>query len=371
MNANEVIAHRAAQILGEGAGARTVHPNDHVNLGQSSNDVFPTALRVAAVEAIERRLLPALERLEQALAARARAFPDVLKVARTHLQDAVPMRLGQELGGYASQVEHAREHIRAALPHLRELPLGGTAVGTGINTPRSFGRLAAAEIARETGLEFHEARNHFEAQAARDAEAAAGGALTAAAVGLMKIANDVRLLAMGPRSGIAEIRLPALQPGSSIMPGKVNPVICEAVIQVGAQVQACNLAIQLGAQWGQLELNAMMPLIARNLLEAIDLLANAAGLFASRCIDGLEPDPERCRELMERSLALATALSPALGYDAAAEVASEALRRGLTLRQVLRERRLLSEAEIDRLLDPARMTEPDEDPPERGAAEGR
>jgi fumarate hydratase class II len=363
MNANEVIANRASQILGGRVGDRSVHPNDHVNCGQSSNDVFPTAIRVAAVEAIERRLIPALERLREALEDKAAAFHDVLKVGRTHLQDAVPLRLGQEIGGYASQVEHGIEHVRAALPHLRELPIGGTAVGTGLNTPRSFGRMVAEELSKEMGHEFVEARNHFEAQGTMDAAVAASAALKTVAVSLMKIANDIRLLAMGPRSGLAELRIPAVQPGSSIMPGKVNPVICESVVQVGAQVQACDLAVQLGGQWSQLDLNTMMPMIARNLLEAIGLLANAARVFAEKCILGLEADAERCRFLMDRSLSLVTKLNPLIGYDRAAKVAYAAHKSGKTLRQVLLEEKLVPEEEIDHHLDPAAMTGPDPDPP--------
>jgi len=361
MNANEVIANRAAQLLGGEAGDRSVHPNDHINLGQSSNDVFPTAIHVAAVEGIEKNLLPALRGLQTALAAKAKEFHSIVKIARTHLQDAVPLRLGQELGGYASQVEHGIEHVVAALPHLSELPIGGTACGTGLNTPKSFGQRVAVELSEITGSEFREARDHFEAQGAQDAPVAMSGTLKTVAVSLMKIANDIRLLAMGPRCGIAELKIPVVQPGSSIMPGKVNPVICESVIQVGAQVQACDLAIQLGGQWSQLDLNTMMPLIARNLLESIHLLARSATVFAEKCIAGLEADAERCTELVEKSLALVTALNPVVGYDKAAEIAYDAHRSGRTLREVLRERGF-DEAEMERLLDPTTMTDPDPDP---------
>jgi fumarate hydratase class II len=358
MNANEVIANRAIQIRGGRSGDKSVHPNDHVNLGQSSNDVFPAAIHVAAVEAIERRLLPALRALEAALAAKSRAFDRVIKIGRTHLQDATPIRLGQEFSGYASQVSHGIAHLEAALPHLRELAIGGTAVGTGINTHAEFGRRMALELSRLTGVELREAPNHFEAQAAQDAAVAASGALKTVAVSLLKIANDVRLLGMGPRCGIAELRLPATQPGSSIMPGKVNPVICEAVIQVAAQVQGNDLAVQLGGQWGFLDLNTMLPLIARNLLESIQLLANAAGVFRSKCIEGLEADEERCRSLIEQSLAMVTALNPHIGYDAAAKVAKEAYESRRTVREVLKEKKLVPQDKLDRILDPESMTRP-------------
>jgi fumarate hydratase class II len=361
MNANEVIANRAAQILGGKAGDRSVHPNDHVNRGQSSNDVFPTAIRVAAVESIERKLLPSLEHLREQLQKKAEAFQDIVKIARTHLQDAVPLRLGQELGGYASQIAHGIEHVRATLPHLRELPIGGTACGTGLNTPRSFGRLVAGELKNELDLEFVEADNHFEAQGAQDAAVATSGALKTVAVSMMKIANDIRLLAMGPRCGLAELKIPAVQPGSSIMPGKVNPVLCESVVQVAAQVQACDLAVQLGGQWSQLDLNTMMPLIARNLLESTHLLTQVSLAFADKCVAGLEADEERCQELVEKSLALVTALNPVVGYDTAAEIAYEAYKGGKTLREVLSARGF-DPAEMERLLDPSSMTGPDADP---------
>ena len=363
MNANEVIANRAAQILGGKPGERLVHPNDHVNCGQSSNDVFPTALRVAAVERIENHLLPALRHLHAALDSKSTELHDVLKIGRTHLQDAVPIRLGQEISGYASQIEHGIEHVDATLPHLGELPIGGTAVGTGLNTPRSFGRRVADALSAVTDLCFAEARNHFEAQGTQDGPVATSGALKAVAISMMKIANDIRFLAMGPRCGLAEIRIPAVQPGSSIMPGKVNPVICESVVQIGAQVQANDLAVQLGGQWSQLDLNTMMPLIARNLLEAVELLANGARMFADKCIAGLEADEARCRELVEKSLALVTALNPVLGYDVAAKVAHDAHASGRTLREVLREGGYVDEATMERLLDPSTMTDPDDDPP--------
>ena len=353
MNANEVIARRAGQLLG-----RPVHPNDQVNLGQSSNDAIPAALHVAAVLGIERELVPALERLRDVLAAKARDWDHVVKTARTHLMDATPIRLGQEFSGYAAQVEHGVARLRAVLPDLRELALGGTAVGTGLNTHPEFGARAAAGLSRAAGTEFREAANHFEAQGAQDAAVWASGALNTVAASLMKIANDVRLLNSGPRCGLAELSLPALQPGSSIMPGKVNPVICEAVIQVGAQVMGDHVAVTVGAQWGQLELNTMLPLIARNLLESVRLLAGAARLLADKAIAGLEADEETCRGYVEISPAMATALSPLVGYDRAAEIAKRAFRERRPVREVAREMTDLTPEQIERALDPRRQTGP-------------
>ena len=360
MNANEVIANRAIQLRGGEIGDKSVHPNDHVNLGQSSNDVFPTAIHVAAAESAQLRLIPALSRLQDALRKKSEEFWDVLKIGRTHLMDATPIRLGQEFSGYASQVEHGISHLQDTLAHLRELAIGGTAVGTGINTRASFGSMVAAELSSETGIDFTEAGNHFEAQAAQDAAVAVSGALKTVAVSMMKIANDIRLLAMGPRCGLGELRLPATQPGSSIMPGKVNPVMCESVIQVGAQVQANDLAVQLGGQWGQLELNTMLPLMARNLLESMRLLANVAGVFTGKCIDGLEADAERCRSLIEESLSMVTSLNPLIGYDEAARVAKEAFETGKTVRALLEEKGLVSKEDLDKALDPESMTRPSE-----------
>ena len=360
MNANEVIANRAIHLRGGEIGDKSVHPNDHVNLGQSSNDVFPTAIHVAAAESAQLRLIPALSGLQDALRKKSGEFWDVLKIGRTHLMDATPIRLGQELNGYASQVEHGIAHLQDTLAHLRELAIGGTAVGTGINTRASFGSMVAAELSSETGIDFTEAGNHFEAQAAQDAAVAVSGALKTIAVSMMKIANDIRLLAMGPRCGLGELRLPATQPGSSIMPGKVNPVMCESVIQVGAQVQANDLAVQLGGQWGQLELNTMLPLMARNLLESMRLLANVAGVFTEKCIDGLEADAERCRSLIEESLSMVTSLNPLIGYDEAARVAKEAFETGKTVRALLEEKGLVSKEDLDKALDPESMTRPSE-----------
>ncbi len=357
MNANEVIANRANELLGGTRGSRSpVHPNDHVNRGQSSNDVIPTTLHVAAALAIRDDLLPALAALHQSLSAKAHAFHGVLKMGRTHLQVATPVRLGLELDGYAAMVERGAARLESALERMAELAIGGTAVGTGINTHPEFGRRVAAHLARETGFPFVEAGDHFEAQSARDAAVELSGALKTVAVSLYKVANDVRFLGSGPRAGLGELRLPPLQPGSSIMPGKVNPVIPEVVMQVAAQVIGNDAAITVGGLSGNFELNVMVPVITRNLLESISLLSAAATLFAQRCIDGLDADRERCGETVERSLALATALVPALGYDAAAEVAKEAWSRGRSVREVAREKGLLPPEELERLLDPSSMT---------------
>jgi fumarate hydratase class II len=356
MNANEVIASRARQLLGPGA--PRVHPNDHVNASQSSNDVIPTALHVAAREALAEDLLPALRRLRDVLHERSLAFDDVVKIGRTHLMDATPVRLGQEFAGWARQVELATGRLEAAAEGLAELALGGTAVGTGINCPPGFATRAIASLSEATGLAFREAADHFEAQGARDAAVAASAALRGLALVLHKIANDLRLLASGPRAGLAELRLPALQPGSSIMPGKVNPVICEAVIQVAAQVVGNDAAVAFGAMGGQLELCAAVPLVARNLLESIRLLANATRVFSERCIAGVEANRERAAAGVEGSLALATALVPRLGYDRAAEIARAAADSGRSIREVCLEQGVLPADELGALLDPRAQTEP-------------
>jgi fumarate hydratase class II len=359
MNANEVIANRAIQLLGGEIGSKDpVHPNDHVNLGQSSNDVIPTAIHVAAVVAISEELLPGLRRLMEALAAKAEEFDDVPKAGRTHLQDATPVRLGQEFGGYASQLAHAIRRAEAAAHSLGELAIGGTAVGTGINTHPEFGRRMAEGLGEELGVELREAEDHFEAQGSRDAVVEASGMMKTVACSLMKIANDIRLLSSGPRTGFAEIDLPAVQPGSSIMPGKVNPVMAEAVCQVAAQVIGNDAAITIGGQAGSLELNVMMPVMAHNLLESIHILGSVSREFAGRCVDGITANRERCLYFAESTAALATALAPAIGYDKAAEVAKRSLREEVTLRQVVLEEGLLSEEELDRLLDFRAMTEP-------------
>jgi fumarate hydratase class II len=353
MNANEVIAHRASEILG-----RKVHPNDHVNFGQSSNDVIPTALHVAAVLEIERDLLPALAKLWQVLDRKATEFHDVLKTGRTHLMDATPIRLGQEFGGYASQVQHAIARVKAVLPDLRELAIGGTAVGTGLNTHPEFGRRVAMELTRSTATTFSEATNHFEAQGAQDGACWASGALNSVAATLMKIANDVRIMGSGPRCGLGELTLPAIQPGSSIMPGKVNPVICESVMQVGAQVMGNHVAVTLGAQWGQLDLNTMLPVMARNLLESVRLLAAVSRVFADKALAGLTANADTCRDYIEISPSMATALNPLIGYDKAAEIAKRAFKERRPVRELAREMTALSPADIEAALDPARQTQP-------------
>jgi fumarate hydratase class II len=353
MNANEVIAHRASELLGRG-----VHPNDHVNFGQSSNDVIPTALHVSAVLEIEHELVPALGRLWAVLERKAKEFDGIIKTGRTHLMDATPIRLGQEFSGYASQIQHGIERVKATVPDLRELAIGGTAVGTGLNSHPEFGHRMASEIAVLSGTAFREATNHFEAQGAQDAAVWASGALNVVAASLMKIANDVRLMNSGPRCGLGEVTLPAVQPGSSIMPGKVNPVICESVIQVAAQVMGNHVAITVGAQWGQLDLNTMLPLIARNLLESIHLLAHVSRTFADRALDGLAANEETCRGYVEISPSMATALNPLIGYDQAAEIAKRAFRERRPVRELARQMTQLSAQEIDRALDPRRQTEP-------------
>ena len=358
MNANEVIANRAIEILGGKRGDKSVHPNDHVNRGQSSNDVIPTAIHIAAFEGIHYDLVPALQALQGALEQKAAEFKDVLKIGRTHLQDATPIRLGQEFSGYASQINHGLERLLRVEPALGELALGGTAVGTGINTQVEFARQTIAGISAETGLPFREAANHFEAQAAIDACLETSGALKTVAVSLVKIANDIRWLASGPRCGLGELKLPATQPGSSIMPGKVNPVMCEMVIQVGAQVIGNDAAITFSGAFGAFELNTMLPLTAYNLLQAIELLARAAQVFSQRCISGLRADREKCQANVEQSLAMVTALAPVIGYDQAAQIAKTAYDSGRTVRDVALENSGLDKATLDRLLDPRRQTEP-------------
>jgi fumarate hydratase class II len=356
MNANEVIANRAAEILGADVGDRVVHPNDHVNYGQSSNDVIPTAMHVSALEAVEKDLLPALETLRDALAAKEDAFDGVVKTGRTHLQDATPIRLGQEFSGYRAQVEKGIRRVEHTRDHLRELALGGTAVGTGLNTHPDFPEKAAAYISEETGVEFREADNHFEAQAAHDAMAEAHGALRTVAGSLNKIANDLRLLASGPRNGLGELEQPENQPGSSIMPGKINPVVAEAVNQVHKQVVGNDAAVAAGAAEGQIDLNLYKPVLAHNFLESTTLLSNASRVFAERFVGELEANEDVCERQVERSMALATALNPSIGYDRAAEVAKEALKTERTVREVVVEKGYLTEDEADEVLDPERMT---------------
>ena len=358
MNANEVIANRAAELLGGRVGDKSVHPNDHVNRGQSSNDVIPTAIHLSTLEGIERGLVPALEELQRELAAKAEQFSDIIKIGRTHLQDATPLSLGQEFSGYASQIEHGLARLKHIQPHLCELALGGTAVGTGINTHPEFARRTIARLADEMKLPLREAPNHFEAQAARDACAETSGALKAIAVSLIKISNDIRHLSSGPRCGLGEITVPATQPGSSIMPGKVNPVMCETVLQAGVQVIGNDTAITLGCAMGNFELNTMLPVIAHNLLQSIELLTNTTQIFAQRCVAGIEADAKRCEAYLEQSLALCTALVPEIGYDRAAQIAKIAHQEGRTIREVARERSGLDEATLNRLLDPRRQIKP-------------
>ena len=356
MNANEVIAHRAAELLDGERGDKRVHPNDHVNCGQSSNDVFPSAIHLAALAGIKFQLVPALVELQAALRRKAEQFNDILKIGRTHLQDATPIRLGQEFSGYASQIAHGVARLENVGPQLGELALGGTAVGTGLNTHPEFARRTIAGLAQETGLTLREADNHFEAQAARDACVEASGALKTVAVSLIKIANDVRWLGSGPRLGLGELKLPATQPGSSIMPGKVNPVMCEMVIQVGAQVIGNDATITFGGASGNFELNTAMPLIAYNLLQSIELLANACGVFTRRCVNGLEADIQRCESNLERSLAMCTVLAPVIGYDKAAEIAKVAYESNRTIREVALEMSGLPKERLNALLDPAGQT---------------
>lgn len=355
MNTNEVIANRAAEIL---KGKTSVHPNDHVNMGQSSNDVIPTAMHVSSLEAIEKDLIPSLEYLRDALSKKAKQFDHIVKIGRTHLMDATPIRLGQEFSGYASMVDHGISRLRGARNDLSELAIGGTAVGTGINTHKSFGKKVAARISEATGVKFREAKNHFEAQASKDAVVQTSGALKTVSVSLMKIANDIRWLGSGPRCGFGEILLPAIQPGSSIMPGKVNPVVGESVTQVAAQVIGNDTAITIGGQAGNFELNVMMPMMADNLLQSIRLLSRVCTVFVDKCISGIEADEERCGEIIEQSLAMCTSLAPIIGYDNAAAIAKEAYASGRTVREVAREKGVLSDEELDRVLDPFSMTKP-------------
>ncbi|MEM2905507.1 MAG: class II fumarate hydratase [Candidatus Bathyarchaeia archaeon] len=356
MNVNEVIANRATELLGGRRGEKgLVHPNDHVNMAQSTNDVFPTVIHVAAVEALEQELLPALERLADALSRKAEEFKDVVKPGRTHLQDAVPITLGQEFSGYASMVEHGLRRVKNASASLRELAIGGTAVGTGLNAAPPFAELTVDEINALTGLDFRRAENPFEALQGRDAAVEASGALRGVAVSLMKVANDLRLLSSGPRTGLAEITLPPLQPGSSIMPGKVNPVIPEAVCMVAAQVIGNDVAITVAGQSGLLELNVMMPLIAYDLLQSIELEANAAKALAEKCVEGIRADEERCLSLAERSLALITAIAPKIGYDKAAEIAKEAAESDKSIREIVVEKGLMTEEEVGETLDLRRL----------------
>ena len=358
MNANEVIANRALELLGKPRGSKEIHANDHVNMGQSSNDTIPTAMHMAALGAIRRKLLPALERLRAALQVKAEEFDPIVKIGRTHLADATPIRLGQEFSGYARQIELSLERIKAASGGLEELALGGTAVGTGINTHPEFPSRTIKKIAQMTELPFREAENHFEAQAAKDAVVQVSGSLKTLAVSLTKIANDIRWLASGPRCGIGEIGLPDTQPGSSIMPGKVNPVMCESVLQVAAFVIGCDTTITLCGQAGNFELNVMMPVMALRLQEAIEFTASVVKAFTEKCIVGIEANKERCQAMVEQSLAMVTALAPVIGHDNAAEIAKEAFTTGKTVREVALTHKIMPPAQLSKILAPWRMTEP-------------
>ena len=356
MNLNEVLANRASQLLGGPVGeGRLVHPNDEVNRGQSSNDVFPTAMNVAAVQAIVERVLPAVQALRDTLATKSQAFMDIVKIGRTHLQDATPLTLGQEMSGWVAQLDHALRHVHATLPHLLELALGGTAVGTGLNAHPQFAERVAAELARLTGHAFVSAPNKFEALAAHDAQVAAHGALKTLAAALNKIANDVRWLASGPRSGLGEIRIPENEPGSSIMPGKVNPTQCEALTMVCCQVIGNDMAVGMAGASGNFELNVFKPVIIHNLLQSARLLADGARSFDHHCAQGIEPDRERIAELVQRSLMLVTALNPHIGYDKAAAIAKAAHKQGLTLREAALASGHVNGEQFDAWVDAAKM----------------
>jgi fumarate hydratase class II len=351
MNINEVLASLASERLG-----KPVHPNDHVNASQSSNDVFPSAIHLAALRTVQRELLPALEKLEKALRKKAREFSAVVKSGRTHLMDATPVTLGQEFGGYATQVKDARERIAAAMPRVGALPLGGTAVGTGINAPKTFARSVIKRLADDLDLPLTEAKDHFAAQGSRDALVGLSGDLRVLAVALIKIANDIRWMGSGPRTGLAEIRIPDLQPGSSIMPGKVNPVVCEVVTQVGVQVIGNDAAVAFAGSQGNFELNVYLPVIARNLLQSIELLANASALFADKCIAGIEANVERLKAFAESSPSIGTALNPYIGYDKAAEFVKKSIATGRSIRELVREAGLMTDEELDGALDVLGMT---------------
>ena len=374
MNANEVIANLVCRARGAAVGSSKdpayigdketgagVHPNDHVNMGQSSNDTFPTAMHIAAAYDVQMHLKPALVKLAKGLESKAKAWDDVVKIGRTHLQDATPIRLGQEFSGYAAQARKGVERCERMLVQLAELPLGGTAVGTGINTHPEFGARVAAWLSEKLGVSFREAENHFEAQHAKDAYVEVSGELKTIAVSLSKIANDVRLMGMGPRCGIGELKLPAVQPGSSIMPGKVNPVMCEAVVMVCCRVignDATATVAGLGGVGSLLDVSVAMPVMAEAVLDSIGLLANASTVFWDKCLEGLEPDRERCAELIEGSLAMCTSLVPVIGYDASAKLAYEAYAAGKTVRELALEQKLLEPGRLNELLDARKMTEP-------------
>ncbi len=367
MNINEVLANRCSQLAGKPlASKEPVHPNDHVNMGQSSNDIIPTAIHVAVGERLRKYVLPALEQLHAAFEKKALEFWDIIKIGRTHLMDATPVRLGQEFSGYAKQIEYARLRAGNAIAAIEELPIGGTAVGTGLNCHPDFAGIVVRHLGNQTGIAWREARNHFEAQAAKDGLVQASGQLKTVAVSLFKIANDIRWLGSGPRCGIGEIMLPETQPGSSIMPGKVNPVMCESVMQVCARVIGNDTTVTWAAANGNFELNVMMPVLAEALLESCRLLANVANVFREKCVVGIKANVARCNELVEYSMAMVTSLAPIIGYDKAAEIAKESAKTGRTVREICREWQILPEAELARALNPVDMTKPGGD----GAAGG-
>jgi len=358
MNANEVIAtlaNRDLDVSLKRDKVPRVHPNDHVNKGQSSNDVIPSAIHISVLMELKKRLLPELELMRKSLVKKSREFRSVHKIGRTHLQDATPVTLGQEFGGYAEQIAKASTRLEGCFPRLRELAIGGTAVGTGINTHARFAFEVCRDLNQTVKEAFVEAKDHFEAQSTKDTCAEVSGALKVLAISLMKIANDIRWLASGPRAGIAEIQLPAIQPGSSIMPGKVNPVMAESLMQVAAEVIGNDATVTIACQSGNFELNVMMPVIAYNLLESIRLLTNVISAFRTKCVEGIRADRKRCEETIEKSLMLSTSLVPTLGYDKAAQLAKEAYRRGKTIRQLVREKGLLSQKELTKILDARRM----------------
>jgi fumarate hydratase, class II len=358
-NANEVISNRCCQLENKPIGAREpIHPNDHVNMGQSSNDVIPSAMHISAAEQLKNSLMPALDELHGELEKKAKEFWDIIKIGRTHLMDATPVRLGQEFGGYAQQVAYARDRAKRAIEVLHELALGGTAVGTGLNRHHDFPKKVMTHLAHRTGIKFREATNHFEAQGGKDAFVEASGLVKAIAVGLFKIANDIRWLGSGPRCGIGEIQLPPTQPGSSIMPGKVNPVMCEAMMMVCAQVIGSDSTIAWAGANGNFELNVMMPVMAHHLLESIRILRNACDVFAEKCVAGITANKARCEELVELSMAMVTSLAPKIGYDRAAEIAKESAKTGRTVRELCLEKKILPPDELNDALDPIKMTEP-------------
>lgn len=356
MNTNEVIANRASEILGEKIGSKAVHPNDHVNYGQSSNDVYPTAMHIAILKDFKSNLIPALKKFHQSLEKKAKAFDDIVKIGRTHLQDATPIRMGQVFSGYAYQIKQSIDRIEGTFKALSELALGGTAVGTGINCPKGFPKEVIAEISKRMDLDLKESPNHFASQAAKDTVVEASGALKVLAVALMKIANDVRWLGSGPRCGIGELILPETQPGSSIMPGKVNPVIAESLTMICAQVIGNDTTVTIGGQAGNFELNVMMPVMVHNVLESSHLLQNGVKNFQERCIDGIEVNKKHCEELIEKSLAMVTSLAPVIGYDKAAEIAKESHKTGKPVRLICIEQKVLPKDQLEKILDAYSMT---------------